>query len=76
MSTVEEIETAIEGLKERDVLRLAEWLKAKLAETWDRRIALDANEGKLDFLFHEAEAERAGGELRDRMGLDRNPCGL
>lgn len=44
MSTVEEIETAIEGLKESDVLRLAEWLKAKLAEAWDRRIALDANE--------------------------------
>lgn len=65
MSTVEEIETAIEGLKERDVLRLAKWLEAKLADAWDHRLAKDANEGKLDFLFHEAEAERAGGELRD-----------
>jgi hypothetical protein len=64
MSTVEEIETAIEELQEHEFERLARWLEAKLADAWDRRLGRDANEGRLDFLFHEAEAER-GGQLRD-----------
>jgi hypothetical protein len=65
MSTVEEIETAIENLKEDEFLRLAKWLETRIADSWDRRIARDADEGKLDFLFHEAQAERVAGQLKE-----------
>lgn len=51
MSTVEEIESAIERLKEDEVLRLAKWLEVKLADAWDRRLERDSEAGKLDFLF-------------------------
>jgi hypothetical protein len=63
MSTVEEIESAIENLKEDEFLRLAKWLEAKVADSWDRRMSQDSKDGKLDFLFNEAEHERAAGEL-------------
>lgn len=65
MSTVEEIETAIENLKEDEFLRLAKWLETRLVDSWDSRIARDAEEGKLDFLFHEAHTERLAGELKE-----------
>lgn len=64
MSTVEEIESAIENLKEDEFLRLAKWLEAKVADAWDRRISQDSKDGKLDFLFNEARSERATGELK------------
>ena len=63
MSTVEEIENAIENLKEDEFLRLTKWLEAKVADAWDRRINQDSKDGKLDFLFNEAESERASGSL-------------
>lgn len=63
MSTVEEIENAIENLKEDEFLRLAKWLEAKVADAWDRGINKDSKDGKLDFLFDEAGSERAAGEL-------------
>jgi len=59
MSTVEEIENAIENLKEDEFLRLTKWLEAKVADAWDRRISQDSKDGKLDFLFNEAESERS-----------------
>jgi hypothetical protein len=64
MSTVDEIEHAIENLKEDEFLRLAKWIEAKLADTWDRGMNQDSKDGKLDFLFDEAETERADGELK------------
>lgn len=63
MSTVEEIESAIETLKEDEFLHLAKWLEAKVADAWDRRIYQDTKDGKLDFLFDEAGSESAAGEL-------------
>ncbi len=63
MSTVEEIESAIENLKEDEVTRLAKWLDAKMADAWDRAITRDAECGKLDFLFDEAKAGRETGTL-------------
>ncbi len=32
---------------------------------WDKQIEADSASGKLDFLFEEAEKERAAGTLRD-----------
>jgi len=63
MSTVEELESAIENLEEDEFQRLTKWLLAKLADAWDRRIHQDSKDGKLDFLFDEAGNESAAGEL-------------
>jgi len=63
MSTVEEIEIAIENLKEDEFLRLAKCLDAKVADAWERRMSKDSEAGKLDFLFNEVESERTSGRL-------------
>lgn len=63
MSTVEEIESAIENLEEDEFLRLIKWLEAKMTDAWDRRMSQDSEDGKLDFLFNEADSERAAGKL-------------
>ena len=64
MSTVEEIESAIENLNEAEFLRLAKWLEAKVADAWDRRMERDSASGKLDFLFEEAADERDADTLK------------
>ncbi|MBU6411093.1 MAG: hypothetical protein KGR98_11965 [Verrucomicrobia bacterium] len=65
MNTVEEIEQAAEQLTPSDFVRLASWVSARHHELWTRQMQRDADAGKLDFLFDEAEAERAAGSLRD-----------
>jgi len=51
-------------LKEDEFLRLAKWLEVKLAAARDLQIDRDSKDGKLDFLFNEADAERTAGELK------------
>jgi hypothetical protein len=65
MSKVEEIERAVEKLAPQDFDRLASWIDARRHETWTRQMARDADAGRLDFLFEEAEAERSTGQLHD-----------
>jgi hypothetical protein len=65
MSKVEEIEQAAERLTPQDFDRLASWIDARRHETWTRQMARDAEAGRLDFLFEEAEAERGAGQLHD-----------
>ena len=54
MSTVEEIQTAVQQLtiEERDQLR--DWFQAFEDDDWDREIAADVAAGKLDKLAEEA----------------------
>ena len=54
MSTVEEIQTAVQQLtiEERDQLR--DWFRAFEDDDWDREIAADVAAGKLDKLAEEA----------------------
>jgi hypothetical protein len=63
MTTVEEIEQAAERLAPSDFDRLASWISARYHELWKRQMDNDAAAGKLDFLFNEADAERAAGSL-------------
>ncbi len=65
MNTVEEIEQAAEQLAPSDFVRLASWVSARHHELWTQQMEHDADAGKLDFLFDEAEAERQAGSLRD-----------
>ena len=65
MSSVEEIEQAVEKLAPADFAKLASWINARHHELWTRQMERDAAAGKLDSLFDEAGAERAAGQLRD-----------
>jgi len=65
MSTIEEIEQAVERLAPRDFAQLASWIDARRHKQWTRQMDEDSAAGKLDFLFEEASAERPAGQLRD-----------
>jgi hypothetical protein len=59
MSTVQEIERAIEKLSEEDLAEVRAWI-------WDRDIARDAAAGRLDDLAEEALREHRDGKTRRR----------
>ncbi|MEN3941176.1 hypothetical protein WJU23_07775 [Prosthecobacter sp. SYSU 5D2] len=62
MSTVVEIESAIQGLPKEDFWKLAEWFDQERSKTWEEQMAVDAEAGNLDFLFEEAQAARTSGK--------------
>jgi hypothetical protein len=64
MSTVLEIENAIEKLKPVERAHLAAWIARKEAVDWDAQMDADAATGKLDFLFEEAARERQSEKLK------------
>lgn len=57
MSTVQEIERAIEKLSDAEVAEIRAWL-------WDRDIERDAASGKLDAFTEEALREHRAGKTR------------
>ena len=65
MSTVLEIENAIDHLKPAERAQVAAWLARKEAQDWDAQMDADDATGKLDFLFREAADERESDQLRD-----------
>jgi hypothetical protein len=65
MSTVEEIERAVEQLDLAEFTRLAAWINARRHNLWKKQMDRDGAGGKLDFLFTEAETEREAGQLHD-----------
>ena len=67
MSTVEEIETAIESLPKEEYARLREWFSERDWEKWDKQIEADSESEKLDFLVKEALDEKAKGDLKERV---------
>lgn len=64
MSTVLEIENAIERLRPDERAQLAAWLAHKEAQDWNAQMDADATAGKLDFLFRESDEERKAGKLK------------
>jgi hypothetical protein len=64
MSTVQDIEAAIQHLPEHDVVALAQWLDEYAETQWDKRIEADAQSGALRPLAEEAKAARRAGQLR------------
>jgi len=61
MSTVEQIEAAIQKLPREDFFRLHGWIRDRFDDEWDKQIEEDAHAGRLDHLAREALAEyRAG----------------
>jgi hypothetical protein len=64
MSTVEEIENAIEKLPLQERWSLHNWLSEQMADQWDSQIESDIKAGKLDQLAEEAIAEYRAGKTR------------
>ena len=71
MSTVQEMESAIERLDDRSLGQQSGWLEDYLAEKWERRFATDAESGKLDRLGAAADRAFEQGKCRplDFAGL-------
>ena len=63
-----EIKSAVDELSPSELTELAAFIRKRDNAEWDTQIEEDAATGKLDFLFEEAEQERAAGTLRDWPG--------
>jgi hypothetical protein len=65
MDRVEEIESAIDGLRPEEYRRVVDWFRAREQRRWDEQMDSDSSTGKLDFLFEEGETQPAKGRLRE-----------
>lgn len=65
MSTIDEIERAIEQLPAAELAKLRAWFDAFEGERLDSRIEADAAAGKLDTLAEAALAEFRRGQARE-----------
>ena len=64
MSTVQDIESAIQRLDEGALGRLSHWFEDYLAEKWEQRFAADVQAGKLDKLGQAADRAFEQGRCR------------
>ncbi|MEO7678937.1 MAG: hypothetical protein ABIV39_19460 [Verrucomicrobiota bacterium] len=64
MSTVAEIEKAIQKLSPQEIKAVADWLEEFREEMWDQQIAADANAGKLDKLISKAKSDYRAGKAK------------
>ena len=62
MSSLAEIEEAIEKLPDEQLFQLTDWISERFSDTWDRQIEQDIVAGKLDDLAAEAIAEHRAGQ--------------
>ena len=58
MTSINEIQSAIESLPKDEYARLFEWICQRDWQAWDKQVERDASSGKLDFLLDEAMAEK------------------
>jgi hypothetical protein len=64
MSTVQEIESAIQRLDDRSLGELSGWFEDYVAEKWEGRFAADVQAGKLDKLGEAADRAFERGQCR------------
>lgn len=62
--SLSEIKTAVRQLSPKELAELTAFISEQDNAAWDKQMEQDAASGKLDFLFEEAERERAAGKLR------------
>jgi len=65
MSTVEEIESAVEKLNKEELTSFREWFVQHDAAQWDAQFESDASSGKLDSLAAEAIADFKAGRTTE-----------
>ena len=64
MTTVLEIERAIEQLPSDQFAKIHDWIVEKDWRTWDEQIERDSADGRLDFLVEEALSDTESGDTR------------
>jgi hypothetical protein len=64
MSTVAEIEKALQTLPVEEARKIAGWLQRYLDETWDKQIEGDIVAGRLDKVWERARADIAAGRVK------------
>ena len=64
MTTVQEIERAIEQLPGEQFSQVHDWIVERDWEKWDAQIERDSAAGKLDFLVDEALRDTKSGHTR------------
>lgn len=64
MTTVLEIERAIERLPSDQFAKIRDWIVEKDWKKWDEQIESDSAAGKLDFLVEEARRDVESGDTR------------
>jgi hypothetical protein len=64
VSTVKEIESAIEQLPPEEKWKLLHRFHDALWSEWDKQIEVDAAAGRLDHLVQEVEADIAAGRVK------------
>ena len=62
MSTINDIERAIEQLSPQDLTAFRAWFAERDATEWDRQLETDVVEGRLDELGEEALREMRAGQ--------------
>ncbi len=65
MTTVKEIQAAIQSLSPDEFTYLRKWMIELDWEQWDKEIEEDSYSGKLDFLIDEALTEKAQNQLQE-----------
>jgi hypothetical protein len=64
MLKLEQLQSEIEALSEKDFARLRRWFAEKDWEQWNKQIEADSAAGKLDFLLGEVSEAKAQKSLR------------
>ena len=64
MSTVVEIEKALQTLPVEDARKVADWLQNYLDDTWDKQVDRDIAAGRLDKLWDKAKTDIAAGRVK------------
>ena len=64
MSTVAEIESAIEKLDPKEIRRVGDWLDELREQLFDRQIQADAKAGRLDQMIAKAKAGYRAGKAK------------
>lgn len=65
MSTVSEIENAVQNLSPQDMRTFREWFLDHDAVTWDKQFAEDVSTGRLDALADEALKDLREGRCKE-----------
>ena len=74
MSTVKEIETAVQKLKPQEIHEVADWLQELREELWDKQIDADAKAGRLDKLMEEAKQDYLAGRCKPLNEILNKSC--
>lgn len=62
MTTVKEIEKAVEHLPPKDLSQFRNWFEKFEAAAWDQQFEADVKDGHLDMLVNEARSEYKAGK--------------